>query len=1178
MSAVRFKVIVVGERMVGKTCLVRRYTEQTFDKNYQATIGADFLLKSLVVQSPEQARKTNVKLQVWDIAGQEFHQTPLTRVYYRRATGVLIVFDVTNRDSFNAVSKWRENVFGNLESADKLPVLVVGNKADLKRQRVVSKKEGEALVAELGDVRDLVKEQEEALLSAERTYIQKLVGRVDDYTSLDADCARLEETLGEMESVLGAYLTKVSSLGDELTRVRTSADETALQLRNRQAADVPLSLFLLDNNIPPSVEQALTHDDVTTPDYSSKLKQFLKVLSSARQGMESSPAQRVATSTSTGSGPLPAVAELSELRERLSRTVAGRIRAFLVDAIRKIGSVPYSDIKEIQVLSLVKHRPLVMALGILSPQYLIEVKMTYCTAIRMRYVEELKRQLRVSDASHQRKWTHSHNYNLVLSSLPLLVEDKERERETASVLARSKETYYAATALPPSSLRYTSPGYIQCLYDEACPSLGIALTPYRESVDRQRAARGEAPLIAEVVGVGYPIPERRLHGLRLNNPMHTLFGDGGKGKRGERKREVLSVKAPAKASIPTPAGTTASVAPTVDSPEGTTPKAPKMTLRQRLMASKGAVAAMSTLKVGQTGLSNMMERREKGKRRLIDETSITERVDLLSLPPEGVLLAGLECLVSLGMAEREVLAYAFDPEAEAETAAGGEGEGVTEVPTTEEAAEKTDTDTGGSVEAPAPLDKESDRLLRNITDVCVRVLLSPTSHASSGVVPAALSLGHVVRMQRRFARNAAAGGAAARASSATAVSAYVLRLRDGLTAALQARVSEQIQHLRSIVSAPPKRKTEEEQCPSTIDVSFAAIVEAPGGLSKDEKHRAVCEADSVTARTAGLIELLLTLHEACLPEDGEDGEEGEGEGEDPDAGLALIVSQHVVALYKELSQYQRRAARLRPRGTLTTAYLLNCHALLLDIVQMQYGARENHLCHQRGSRYWLVNVLLREIAGAAQTYTEAACMGCLGDIYHIVRQARRPASSAEPKDDDAPAPLSRPSSVDGMVVMPPIGSVGSGPEADAKYIDTLRSALVSYCGTWRDALSQAKAAVSTHTPTPASHQPHTPMGAHPPGPMSLFVSNSIVRTPVLKVPPGKGGRLEYDMADVSEARTTRVRPVTPLNAVRESLEVRYRSMYCDWVSLVECVEAHSLMGLDELIVSWEEVRIYMGNV
>ena len=135
-----FKLLIVGESGVGKTCVLLRFTENQFEETFLSTIGVDFKVKEITCEDKK------VKLQIWDSAGQERFRN-ITSSYYRNCAGIIIVYDVTNHSSFEAVSGWIEEVRRYVSTA---PLLLVGNKIDLEDKRVVSTQEGKDLAERLG--------------------------------------------------------------------------------------------------------------------------------------------------------------------------------------------------------------------------------------------------------------------------------------------------------------------------------------------------------------------------------------------------------------------------------------------------------------------------------------------------------------------------------------------------------------------------------------------------------------------------------------------------------------------------------------------------------------------------------------------------------------------------------------------------------------------------------------------------------------------------------------------------------------------------------------------------------------------------------------------------------------------------------------------------------------------
>ncbi|XP_073528792.1 ras-related protein Rab-32 [Phyllobates terribilis] len=125
-----FKVLVIGELGVGKTSIIKRYVHQLFSQHYRATIGVDFALKVINWDS-----KTLVRLQLWDIAGQERFGN-MTRVYYKEAVGAFVVFDVTRGSTFEAITKWKSDLDSkvHLPNGGPIPAILLANKCDQKRE------------------------------------------------------------------------------------------------------------------------------------------------------------------------------------------------------------------------------------------------------------------------------------------------------------------------------------------------------------------------------------------------------------------------------------------------------------------------------------------------------------------------------------------------------------------------------------------------------------------------------------------------------------------------------------------------------------------------------------------------------------------------------------------------------------------------------------------------------------------------------------------------------------------------------------------------------------------------------------------------------------------------------------------------------------------------------------
>ena len=129
----KIKIIVVGDSGVGKTNLINRFASDKFDTNSKATIGVEFVYKTLKIN------KEVIKVEVWDTAGQERYRA-ITSSYYKGAKGAIIVYDLTNEDSFNNVESWMNEVIK--KGQKDMQFLLLGNKKDLVNDRRVTEERG----------------------------------------------------------------------------------------------------------------------------------------------------------------------------------------------------------------------------------------------------------------------------------------------------------------------------------------------------------------------------------------------------------------------------------------------------------------------------------------------------------------------------------------------------------------------------------------------------------------------------------------------------------------------------------------------------------------------------------------------------------------------------------------------------------------------------------------------------------------------------------------------------------------------------------------------------------------------------------------------------------------------------------------------------------------------------
>ena len=124
----KLKVVVVGDSGVGKTNLIKRFVTNTFSANSKATVGVEFISKSYRINDQV------FKIEIWDTAGQERYKS-ITAAYYKGAKGALIVYDTTQKTSFENIDKWMSEI--KEKSSKDMKLMIIGNKIDLKDERQV---------------------------------------------------------------------------------------------------------------------------------------------------------------------------------------------------------------------------------------------------------------------------------------------------------------------------------------------------------------------------------------------------------------------------------------------------------------------------------------------------------------------------------------------------------------------------------------------------------------------------------------------------------------------------------------------------------------------------------------------------------------------------------------------------------------------------------------------------------------------------------------------------------------------------------------------------------------------------------------------------------------------------------------------------------------------------------
>ena len=130
------KYIIIGDAAVGKSNILLRFAQNDFKSEYQLTIGVEFGAKNLDINNKK------IRLQIWDTAGQENYRS-ITRAYYKNSVCAILVYDITNRESFEHISNWIEDCLA--QSPKTVYMVLVGNKSDLNSNRKVSFEEGQEM-------------------------------------------------------------------------------------------------------------------------------------------------------------------------------------------------------------------------------------------------------------------------------------------------------------------------------------------------------------------------------------------------------------------------------------------------------------------------------------------------------------------------------------------------------------------------------------------------------------------------------------------------------------------------------------------------------------------------------------------------------------------------------------------------------------------------------------------------------------------------------------------------------------------------------------------------------------------------------------------------------------------------------------------------------------------------
>ncbi|KAJ8478586.1 hypothetical protein OPV22_022313 [Ensete ventricosum] len=186
-----FKLLLIGDSSVGKSCLLLRFADDSYVDSYISTIGVDFKIRTVELDG-----KT-VKLQIWDTAGQERFRT-ITSSYYRGAHGIIIVYDITEMESFNNIRQWLSEI--DRYASDSVCKLLVGNKCDLVENRVVEIEKAKAFADSLGI--PFIETSAKDSINVEKAFLTM--------------CAEIKKRMGNQHSVERAPSTSIQMKGQPI--------------------------------------------------------------------------------------------------------------------------------------------------------------------------------------------------------------------------------------------------------------------------------------------------------------------------------------------------------------------------------------------------------------------------------------------------------------------------------------------------------------------------------------------------------------------------------------------------------------------------------------------------------------------------------------------------------------------------------------------------------------------------------------------------------------------------------------------------------------------------------------------------------------------------------------------------------------------------------------------------
>ena len=182
-----YKILLLGDSSVGKTCFLLRYTENTFQEIHMSTIGLDYKLKNVQLDDGKM-----VKIQIWDTAGQDRFRS-ITRNYYKGAHGIILIYDVTSRKTFENVRNWLTQI--KEEVTDKVTIILIGNKIDNVEGRKVTTEEGQNMAKEYG--LNFFETSAKSGINIDSAFNEMVKKTVEVYSKIDSQGEKLKNKKGK---------------------------------------------------------------------------------------------------------------------------------------------------------------------------------------------------------------------------------------------------------------------------------------------------------------------------------------------------------------------------------------------------------------------------------------------------------------------------------------------------------------------------------------------------------------------------------------------------------------------------------------------------------------------------------------------------------------------------------------------------------------------------------------------------------------------------------------------------------------------------------------------------------------------------------------------------------------------------------------------------------------------